>query len=75
MQDIKLTILKLLAEAAVKDQNQDNYFEEMKNTLIRNCICSHTNCFKSILVTWLSSFHENIDITARLDMDMDMGYG
>ena len=47
----------------------------MKNTLIRNCICSHTNCFKSILVTWLSSFHENIDITARLDMDMDMGYG
>ena len=34
MLDIKLTILKLLAEAAVKDQNQDNYFEEMKNTLI-----------------------------------------
>ena len=33
MLDIKLTILKLLAEAAVKDQNQDNYFEEMKNTL------------------------------------------
>ena len=36
MLDIKLTILKLLAEAAVKDQNQDNYFEEMKNTLIHN---------------------------------------
>ena len=44
----------------------------MKNILIRNCICSHTNCFKSILVTRLSSFHENIDVTARLDMDMDM---
>ena len=36
MLDIKLTILKLLAEAAVKDQNQDNYFEELKNTLIHN---------------------------------------
>ena len=36
MLDIKLTILKLLAEAAVKDKNQDNYFEELKNTLIHN---------------------------------------
>ena len=36
MLDIKLTILKLLAEAAGIDQNQDNYFEELKNTLIHN---------------------------------------
>ena len=25
------------------------YFEEMKNTLIHNCIGSHTNCFMSLL--------------------------
>ena len=27
----------------------EDSFEEMKNTLIHNCIGSHTNCFKFIL--------------------------
>ena len=28
---------------------QLHFFEEMKNTLIHNCIGSHTNCFMSLL--------------------------
>ena len=40
-----------MTEIQYKDTDNciDIYFEEMKNTLIHNCIGSHTNCFMSLL--------------------------
>ena len=32
-----------------EDAELKQHFEEMKNTLIHNCIGSHTNCFKSFI--------------------------
>ena len=41
---------RVLAEAAVKDQNQDNYFEEMnKIETINRCERINMKCFENII--------------------------
>ena len=45
----------------------NSVFEEMKNTLIHNCIGSHTNCFKSSVTTnFEKSLHNQITKNTRM---------